>query len=88
MDIRVLRLISVATRAGRAAGIPVDVCGEAASDPKAMAFVIGQGVDELSVAAARVGQVRQWVRELNYAVCEKESEKLLHQVGDTRRERV
>lgn len=88
MDIRVLRLIATATRAGRAARIPVDVCGEAASDPNAIAFLIGQGVDELSVAAARVGQVRQWVRELNYAECEKESENLLHQVGDARRERV
>ncbi len=87
-DIRVLQLIAATVRAGRAAQIPVDVCGEAASDPKAMPILVGLGVDELSVAAARVGQVRQWVRDLDFAKCRDESEKLLDQAGHTARERV
>ena len=87
-DIRVLRLIAATIRAARAARIPVDVCGEAASDPKAMPILVGLGVDELSVAAARVGLVRQWVRELDFAAREKEAEKLLHESGHARRERV
>ena len=80
-DIRVLRLIDATMRAARAARIPVDVCGEAASDPRAMPILVGLGVDELSVAAARVGQVRQWVREIDFSTVRKESEKLLHQAG-------
>ena len=40
--------------------LPVDVCGEAASDSSVMPVLVGLGVDELSVAAARVGQVREW----------------------------
>ena len=76
-DIRVLRLIDATMRAGRAAGIPVDVCGEAASDVVAMPIMIGLGADELSVAAARVGDVRQRIRDGEFAKFRTESEKLL-----------
>jgi phosphoenolpyruvate-protein phosphotransferase len=60
----VLRLISLTVEAARKARIPVDVCGEAGSDPVAMPLLLGLGVDELSVGAARVGRVRAWVRRL------------------------
>jgi phosphoenolpyruvate-protein kinase (PTS system EI component) len=76
-DIRVLRLIDATMRAGQAAGIPVDVCGEAASDATAMAIMIGLGAEELSVAAARVGEVRQRIREGAFATFRTEAEKLL-----------
>jgi phosphoenolpyruvate-protein kinase (PTS system EI component) len=83
-DTRVLRLIDATVRAGHAAGIPVDVCGEAASDAIAMPILVGLGVDELSVAAARVGEVRSWVRSLDYAACREISERrLLSQSADT-----
>ena len=88
LDPRVLRLIAATTRAARAAGIPVDVCGEAASDPSVMPVLVGLGVDELSVAAARVGQVREWVRGLDYATAAKASELLLGETRDTSRKRV
>jgi multiphosphoryl transfer protein len=88
LDARVLTLIAQAMRAARAAGIPVDVCGEAASDPNALPVMVGLGADELSVAPARVGQVRQWIRELAFAAAEKEAEALLHETGHARRERV
>jgi multiphosphoryl transfer protein len=87
-DIRVLHLIAGTMRAARSAQILVDVCGEAASDPQAMPIMVGLGVDELSVAASRVGQVRQWVREIDFATVKKESEKLLHQAGHAGSERV
>jgi phosphoenolpyruvate-protein kinase (PTS system EI component) len=82
-DVRVLRLIDATVRAGNAAGIPVDVCGEAASDAIAMPILVGLGVDELSVAAARVGEVRSWVRGLGYAACREIAERrLLGQPAD------
>jgi len=88
-DVRVLRLIDMTMRAGRDAGIPVDVCGEAASDPTAMPILIGLGASELSVAAARVGEVRALVRSLRFADCERLSaEALLGQVGHASGERV
>ncbi len=88
LDVRVLRLIAATSRAAQAAHIPVDVCGEAASEKRAMPVLVGLGVDELSVAAARVGVVRQWVRELRYATSRRESQKLLVQAGHASGERV
>ncbi len=76
-DVRVLRLIEATVRAAHQAGIPVDVCGEAASDEDAMPILVGLGVDELSAAAARVGEVRKWVRGLDYAACRDSSRRLL-----------
>jgi phosphoenolpyruvate-protein kinase (PTS system EI component) len=85
-DVRVLRLIDLTIRAGRDAGIPVDVCGEAASDPTAMQILIGLGANELSVAAARVGEVRALVRSLSFGDCEKlAADALLGQVGHASR---
>jgi phosphoenolpyruvate-protein phosphotransferase len=88
-DARVLRLIDLTTRAGRNAGIPVDVCGEAASDPAAMPILVGLGASELSVAAARVGEVRERIRTLRFEDCERlAAGALLGQVADAGRERV
>ena len=88
LDVRVLRLIEATNQAAHEAQIPVDVCGEAASDPAAVPILVGLGVDELSVAAARVGMVRQWVRELDFAVARSEAEDLLRKTGDAARERI
>jgi phosphoenolpyruvate-protein kinase (PTS system EI component) len=87
-DVRVLRLIDATTRAARSARILVDVCGEAASDAVAMPILVGLGVDELSVAAARVGEVRQWVRELSFASSRERAEALLREGSHAGRERV
>jgi phosphoenolpyruvate-protein phosphotransferase len=62
----VLRLIAKTVDAARAAGIPVEVCGEAASNRIVMPLLVGLGVDELSVGAAAVAEVRAWVRALDY----------------------
>jgi phosphoenolpyruvate-protein kinase (PTS system EI component) len=64
-DPRVLRAIeaTVAASGDRS----VEVCGEAAGDPVAMPLLVGLGVDELSVGAARVGATRAGVRALNGA---------------------
>jgi phosphoenolpyruvate-protein kinase (PTS system EI component) len=66
-DPRVLAAIARTVSAGARAGIPVEVCGEAASDPTALPLLVGLGVGELSVGASRVGTVRGWVRALEHA---------------------
>jgi phosphoenolpyruvate-protein kinase (PTS system EI component) len=82
-DVRVLRLIDRTVRAAHAAGILVDVCGEAASDSVAMPILVGLGVNELSVAAARVGEVRQRIRGLEFEASRTDSERwLLDQPAD------
>ena len=61
----VLQLIDRTCRAAEAAGIPTAVCGEAASDPVTTAVLLGLGVDELSVASARIDRVRWLVDQLD-----------------------
>jgi phosphoenolpyruvate-protein kinase (PTS system EI component) len=63
----VLRRVAQVVAAAHEAGLPVEVCGEAASDPRALPLLVGLGVDELSVGVARVGEVRARVRGLSYA---------------------
>ena len=64
-DPAVLRSIAAVVRAGRERGLAVEVCGEAASDPLVLPLLVGLGVDEVSVGAARVGEVRRWIRDLD-----------------------
>jgi phosphoenolpyruvate-protein kinase (PTS system EI component) len=64
-DPRVLRSIARSVDAAHEAGIRIEVCGEAASDPIMLPLLVGLGVDEVSVGAARIGQVRDWIRQLS-----------------------
>jgi phosphoenolpyruvate-protein kinase (PTS system EI component) len=66
-DPRVLGHIARTVEAATAAGIPLEVCGEAASDALTVPLLVGLGADELSVGAARVGSVRAWIRALHHA---------------------
>jgi phosphoenolpyruvate-protein kinase (PTS system EI component) len=61
----VLAAIGASVRAAHDAGMPIEVCGEAASDPVVMPLLVALGVDELSVGAARVGQTRAAIRALD-----------------------
>jgi phosphocarrier protein FPr len=54
----VLRTIRDVAEAGRAAGIPVDVCGEMAADPLATPLLLGLGVRELSVSAPLIPELK------------------------------
>jgi phosphoenolpyruvate-protein kinase (PTS system EI component) len=65
-DPRVLGHIASSARAAAEMGIPLEVCGEAASDPLTVPLLVGLGADELSAGAARVGAVRGWVRSLDH----------------------
>jgi phosphoenolpyruvate-protein kinase (PTS system EI component) len=64
-DPAVLAHISATVVAARRVGIPIEVCGEAAAEPPVAALLIGFGVDELSVAPARVDEIRVVVQRLS-----------------------
>ncbi len=76
-DPRVLGHIARTVEAARAAGIPLEVCGEAASDPLTVPLLVGLGADELSVGAARVGAVRAWIRALDASVAARTARRAL-----------
>ncbi|WP_036517668.1 phosphoenolpyruvate--protein phosphotransferase [Nocardioides sp. J54] len=53
----VLQLVEMTAAAGRRAGKPIGVCGEAAADPLLACVLVGLGVTSLSMAAAAVRPV-------------------------------
>jgi phosphoenolpyruvate-protein phosphotransferase (PTS system enzyme I) len=53
----VLQLIAITAEAGRQAGKPVGVCGEAAADPLLACVLVGMGITSLSMASAAVRPV-------------------------------
>lgn len=61
----VLQLIDMTVKAAHAHGKWVGVCGELAADPLAVPVLVGLGVDELSVAARSIPEVKACVRELS-----------------------
>ena len=61
----VIRLIARVVSAAHAAGIPVDVCGEAGGDPELLPLLVGLGVDELSVSPSRLAATRRMVRSIS-----------------------
>jgi phosphoenolpyruvate-protein kinase (PTS system EI component) len=68
-DPRVLELIAHVTEAAAAAGISVSVCGDSAADPVVLPLLIGLGVRAVSVPAAKVSQVREWIGGLDAGAC-------------------
>lgn len=64
-----LELIAMCARAGREAGKPVGVCGEAAGDPLLAPLLVGLGVTSLSMAPVCVPAVREALAGLTLADC-------------------
>ncbi|WP_084772335.1 phosphoenolpyruvate--protein phosphotransferase [Nonomuraea candida] len=64
-----LELIALCARAGREAGKPVGVCGEAAGDPLIAPLLVGLGVTSLSMAPVCVPAVREALAGLTHEEC-------------------
>ena len=60
----VIRLVDMTVRAAKAAGIPVSVCGETASDPVLGLLWLGLGVSSLSMSPSYIPVLRKVVRAL------------------------
>jgi phosphotransferase system enzyme I (PtsI) len=65
-----LQLIRLTADAGRAAGKPVGVCGEAASDPLLALVLVGLGVTSLSMAPTSLPEVRLSLATHSLAECQ------------------
>ena len=63
----VLAAIAGVVRAARAAGIGVSVCGDSAADPDVLPLLIGIGVRTVSVGAAKVPRVAEWITRITAA---------------------
>ncbi|MBU0929230.1 MAG: phosphoenolpyruvate--protein phosphotransferase [Spirochaetes bacterium] len=63
----VLRLVKKVIDDGHAAGISVSMCGEMASDPFAAVVLLGLGLDEFSMSAVSVPDVKRTIRSISAA---------------------
>ena len=65
-----IRLIGDVAAAGKAAGIPVTVCGEMAGEPMIAPVLLGLGIRELSMSAVSVPEVKATIRGATIAETE------------------
>jgi len=73
----VLQLIDITVRAAHAHGKWVGVCGELAADPLAVPVLVGLGVDEVSVSARSIPEVKARVREFSLSEAQGLAQKAL-----------
>ena len=73
----VLQLIAITAEAGKQAGKPVGVCGEAAADPLLACALVGMGITSLSMAAAAVRPVGARLATAGMDACEEAAEAAL-----------
>lgn len=66
-----LQLVQITAEAGRRAGKPVGVCGEAAADPLLACVLVGLGITSLSCAASAVRRVGARLAVVDLAACER-----------------
>jgi phosphoenolpyruvate-protein phosphotransferase len=64
-----LRLMSVIVESARRHRKWVGVCGEMAGEPRNLPIMLGLGVDEISIAAARVLDVKAAISQLDSGAC-------------------
>jgi phosphotransferase system enzyme I (PtsI) len=62
----VLRLIRNTVEAGHAHDIWVGMCGEVAGDPLYSVLLVGLGLDELSISAYMIPEVKRIIRSITY----------------------
>ena len=65
----VLRMIKMTIDAGRAANIPVGMCGEMAGDPLAIPVLLAMGFEYLSASHTVIPEIKKIIRELSLDEC-------------------
>ncbi|GAA0123992.1 MAG: phosphoenolpyruvate--protein phosphotransferase [Clostridium argentinense] len=77
----ILRLINTVIENGHKEGIPVGICGEAASDIKLLPIFMGMGLDEFSVSPSLVLKLRRYMKKISTIEAKELSDKVL-KLGD------
>ena len=71
----VLRLIEQTVRAAKKLGKGVSLCGELGGDPLAIPFLLGIGLDQISMTPSRIPAVKQRIRQSAFFGGEKKTPK-------------
>ncbi len=62
----VLRTLSLIVKNAKRKNASVSICGEMAGDPLAVPFLVGLGLDSLSVSAAVLPNIKKIIRSINF----------------------
>jgi phosphotransferase system enzyme I (PtsI) len=73
----VLRLIKMTIDNGKAAGIPVGMCGEMAGDPAAAYLLLGLGLEEFSMSSGSIASVKRLIRSVEGKAARKAAAEVL-----------
>ncbi len=76
----VLRLIKLIIDNGHASGIPVGMCGEMAGDTNAAVILLGLGLDEFSMSAIGIPEIKRIIRSVSIS----EAEEVVGSIMDMR----
>jgi phosphotransferase system enzyme I (PtsI) len=80
----VLQLIRQVIESGHRAGIWVGLCGEMGADPLAVPLLLGLGLDELSMNAVSVPEIKRMILRLEAGECRRLAERVMQ--AETSRE--
>ena len=70
-DPAVLKLMEIVSKAGKAAGIEVTVCGEMSGETMFTPLLIGLGLRQFSAAPRKIPEIKRAVRNVTVADCER-----------------
>jgi phosphotransferase system enzyme I (PtsI) len=73
----VLRMVRLIVGAAKAGGIWVGMCGEMAADPGFALVLLGMGLDELSVAAIAIPEIKLLIRAATYRDAQELADRVL-----------
>lgn len=76
-DPAVIRLIQHTSQAAHTAGIPLGMCGAMAGDPLAVPLLVGLGLNELSMPAGSLPQVKYLMGRLSAGSCRRLTEQVM-----------
>ncbi|TAL67694.1 MAG: phosphoenolpyruvate--protein phosphotransferase [Bacteroidetes bacterium] len=74
----VLKLIKNVVDSAKWKKIPVSICGELAGHAAATGFLVGIGIDELSVPPGMLLELKKRIRELNYKRAKKKAREIIN----------
>lgn len=79
-DPAVWRMIELAARAAQQAGIPIGICGELVGEPDAAVALAGLGLNELSMAPARIPVVKERLAQTSWAEAQAAANQMVQRV--------
>ncbi len=79
-DPAVWRMIELAARAAQQASIPIGICGELGGEPDAAVALAGLGLNELSMAPARIPVVKERLAQTSWAEAQAAAARMVQKV--------